>query len=233
MDRGAGAEADDPDGSDGSGTASPWLAADVARGAAYDLRFERLASSGTHVHGEADLVTSLAPATVLDAGCGTGRVAIELDRRGVEVVGVDLDPEMLSRAREKAPALAWHQADLARLDLGRRFDLVLAAGNVMVFLAPGAHGAVLRALARHLGPGGLLLAGFSLGDGRLDPGTYDELASDAGLTLVARWSTWEREPYSAGATYAVSLHALEPARDQESRIPGMRRPARRAGAQRA
>ena len=65
----------------------------------YEARF----AVGDAVHGEADLVASLAPTSVLDAGCGTGRVAIELARRGIEVVGVDADPDMLERA-ERQPS---------------------------------------------------------------------------------------------------------------------------------
>ena len=61
----------------------------------YDARWDRLAAAGEEVHGEADFVMALRPTSVLDAGCGTGRVAIELARRGVEVVGVDADPDML------------------------------------------------------------------------------------------------------------------------------------------
>ena len=59
--------------------------------------------------------------SVLDAGCGTGRVAIELSRRGHDVVGVDVDEAMLEAARAKAPDLTWVQGDLADpgLDLGR------------------------------------------------------------------------------------------------------------------
>src|SRR5689334_19172434 len=63
-------------------------------GAEYQKRFDDLASSGVDVHGEATFVMRAAPRSVLDAGCGTGRVAIELARRGVEVVGVDVDPSM-------------------------------------------------------------------------------------------------------------------------------------------
>src|SRR5919204_5229355 len=61
-----------------------------------DAPYEARARAGENVHGEADFVESFHPGSVLDAGCGTGRVAIELARRGIEVVGVDLDPGMLA-----------------------------------------------------------------------------------------------------------------------------------------
>ena len=66
-------------------------------GGTYDRRFEALAQTGQDVHGEADFIEQLVPRpeSVLDAGCGTGRVAIELARRGCAVVGVDIDRSML------------------------------------------------------------------------------------------------------------------------------------------
>ena len=85
---------------------------------------------------------------------------------------------------------------------------MVAAGNVMIFLAPGSEAAVVAALARHLEPGGLLIAGFQLTSG-LGLDRYDEVAAAAGLTLDARWSTWSRDPFvagTAGADYAVSVH---------------------------
>ncbi len=182
-----------------------WLASDVPRGPAYDQRFVDLAARGVAVHGEADFVAAYEPASVLDAGCGTGRVAIELHRRGVEVTGVDLDPVMLAAAREKEPSLSWIEADLADLELGRRFDLVVAAGNVLIFVAPGAEPAVIAGLARHLHPGGVLVAGFSLRRHSLGLERYDQLAADCGLELVERYATWERARY-AGGDYAVSVH---------------------------
>ena len=83
------------------------------------------------VHGEAELVDSYGPGAVLDAGCGTGRVAIELSRRGHDVVGVDVDPAMLEAARAKAPELKWVEGDLTdpTLDLGPAFDIVVMAGQ--------------------------------------------------------------------------------------------------------
>ena len=177
------------------------------RAASYDDRWTQLAAAGQNVHGEADFVELLGPRSVLDAGCGTGRVAIELGRRGLDVVGVDLDASMLDQARAKAPGLSWLRADLAdpQLDLGRRFDVVVMAGNVMIYLAPGTEGRVVRAMARHLEPGGALVAGFQLERGRLDLPTYDALAADVGLTLAERFATWDREPFTGGG-YAVSVH---------------------------
>ncbi|HTX63370.1 MAG TPA: class I SAM-dependent methyltransferase [Acidimicrobiales bacterium] len=184
-----------------------WTRTDAPRGAAYDRGFEQLAASGVDVHGEASFVSSYAPASVLDAGCGTGRVAIELARRGMDVVGVDLDPAMLGAARRKAPTLTWVHADLSTLELGRSFDVVVMAGNVLLFVAPGSETAVVERLGAHLVPGGVLVAGFSLGSG-VALADYDAIAAAAGLVLESRFSTWERDAFVEGGDYAVSVHRV-------------------------
>jgi chemotaxis methyl-accepting protein methylase len=63
------------------------------------------------------------------------------------------------------------------------------AGNVMIFLAPGTESVVVANMARHLQPGGLLIAGFQIQRARLTVERYDEIAAAAGLTLTERWST--------------------------------------------
>jgi len=183
-----------------------WLAEAGGRSRTYDQRWEALAAAGAEVHGEADLVERLGPRSVLDAGCGTGRVAVELARRGLDVVGADVDPGMLAEARAKAPGLRWVLADLATLDLTCTFDVVVLAGNVMIYLAPGTEAQVLARVAAHAVPGGLVVAGFSLEPGRLDLATYDRHAAAAGLELLDRWATWDRRPFAAGGSYAVSVH---------------------------
>ena len=172
----------------------------------YQERFDRLASAGADVHGEATFVASLepSPTSVLDAGCGTGRVAIELASRGLSVVGVDVDPSMLDRARRSRPDTDWIEHDLATLDLGCTFSVVLMAGNVPLFTPAGTHAALVMGCARHVAPGGALVAGFQLGRGyALD--AYDAHCAASGLTLVERYATWDRDPFRAG-DYAVSVH---------------------------
>ena len=171
-------------------------------GSSYDERFRALAAAGVHLHGEADFLTTLRPAgTVLDAGCGTGRVAVELARRGYSVVGVDSDASMLAVARQHD--LPWVEGDLAALDLGRTFDLVVCAGNVVVFLAPGTEADVVRRLAAHLAPDGLLVSGWRTD--RLSRASYDELVSAAGLEQVARYSTWDGDPWQDDADWCVAV----------------------------
>jgi SAM-dependent methyltransferase len=175
----------------------------------YDRRWEHLAAAGEVVHGEADLIESLCGGrerTVLDAGCGTGRVTIELARRGFEVVGVDLDADMVAAARRKAPELTWLVADLATMHLDRRFMLVAMAGNVLNFARPSDHGLIVRTLVGHLEPGGLLVTGFSLERGGLSVDGYDALCETSGLERVDRWSTWDRQPFTASNDYHVTLH---------------------------
>lgn len=196
----------------------------------YDTRWERRAEAGHQIHGEADLVMSFEPRSALDAGCGMGRVAIELARRGCDVVGVDLDGDLLAFARRRAPDLAWHCADLATLDLmparmsgpGRGFDAVVLAGNVVNFCRPEVRVDIVARLAAHLEPGGRLIAGFAVEPepdaGRSDSGGAPATNADhhigacaaAGLTPEHRWSSWDRDPFAPDAGYALFVDRRPP-----------------------
>lgn len=188
-------------------------------GEEYARRFARLAESGQDIHGEAAFCAALLEpaARILDAGCGTGRIAIRLAELGHHCTGVDVDPSMLAVARREAPAQEWLLGDLARLDtlgLTPGFDLALAAGNVIPLLAPGTEPAVVRHLAAALRPGGLLVTGMGLDAAHLPlpqpPLTlaeFDQWCTEAGLTLRQRYATWSGDPYSEGCGYAVSVHS--------------------------
>lgn len=199
-----------------------WSQIGGVSGEEYAARFAELARAGADMHGEASFCAAMLPpgARVLDAGCGTGRVAIRLDELGFSCVGVDVDESMLAVARRAAPQVPWHRADLATLtpaDLAGAagFDLVVMAGNVVPLLAEGTVGRSVAALAALLRPGGLLVAGFGLDPAHLPPRCpvtsleeYDEAARSAGLSLQARYSTWDGAPFDPAEGYAVSVHAL-------------------------
>ena len=172
----------------------------------YHARFARMEAAGHASHGEADFIEGYHPTTVLDAGCGMGRVAIELHHRGVEVVGCDLDDDLLAYARADMPDIEWHHADLATIKLGRTFDVVAMPGNVMIFCRTEDRGPIVANLAGHLS-GGLLIAGFSIDGsaGALTVEEYDNHCTHAGLDLLERYASWERGAFQAG-NYAVSVH---------------------------
>lgn len=181
-----------------------------ALGEAYAARFAALAASGADVHGEATFCACLvpAPARILDAGCGTGRVAARLAELGYRCVGTDVDSTMLAVAR-RLPDVEWIQADLTTLDLGERFDLAVCAGNV-VPLVPDPAAAVAR-LAEHLRAGGFAVFGFGLARTHLPSGAavlaladFDDWCAAAGLALQQRFASWDGAEYTGGP-YAVSV----------------------------
>jgi len=179
----------------------------------YAERFRANAAAGQEINGEALAVAALLPppARVLDAGCGTGRSTIALTAMGYDVTGVDVDESMLAVARADAADLDWRQADLATLELGQTFDVVLLAGNVIPLLEPGTLDQVAQRLAAHAT--GLLVCGFGLDAQHLPAGCpptpladYDAAMSQAGFAIRDRWSTWDGAPFAEGDGYAVTVH---------------------------
>jgi SAM-dependent methyltransferase len=96
--------------------------------------------------GEGEIVASALPAgtSVLELGCGTGRITRQLVRLGFRVTAVDESPEMLTHVREAETV----QAQIEGLDLGRRFDAVLLASN-LVTAEPPQRRAFLETCRRH------------------------------------------------------------------------------------
>jgi SAM-dependent methyltransferase len=98
---------------------------------------------------------------LLEVGCGTGRVTLQLARRGLDVVGLDASPHMLEIAKRKGdglPGLGWLQADMRSFELGQQFDLVIVPGHSFQFmLTIEDQLSCLGCVRRHLAPKGTLV----------------------------------------------------------------------------
>ena len=171
----------------------------------YETRWERLEAEGQQVHGEADFVDRYAKSRVLDAGCGMGRVGLELARRGYDVVGIDNDDEMLARARKKKSTARWELGDLTQVTFDDKFDTIVMAGNVLVFVEPARRHLVVPNLVAALEDGGCLISGSSISP-PFDLSEYDDWCLHAGLALVERYGAWDRSPFVGSSDYAVSVH---------------------------
>ncbi|MFK7793302.1 MAG: magnesium protoporphyrin IX methyltransferase [Devosiaceae bacterium] len=89
---------------------------------------------------------------LLDAGCGTGALAVEAARRGADVVAVDLAASLVDVARERMPtdlpgSISWHAGDMLDHALGR-FDHVVAMDSVIHYEAGDKVGALARLAER-------------------------------------------------------------------------------------
>jgi len=95
--------------------------------------------------------------TVLDVGCGMGEpIARYLLERGVGVVGIDVAPSMIELCRTRFPDSEWLVADMRTLELGRRFD-GLVAWDSFFHLGADDQRVTLERLAAHARPGAPLL----------------------------------------------------------------------------
>jgi SAM-dependent methyltransferase len=147
-----------------------------------------------------DRFTALIPAggAVLDLGCGMGEpMAAHLIGAGFAVTGVDSAPTLLGLCRARFPGQAWHLADMRGLDLGRRFDGILAWDSFF-HLDHGDQRAMFAVFARHAAPGAALMftsgpsEGVALGcfegevlhHASLSPAEYRDLLAAHGFAVV-------------------------------------------------
>jgi SAM-dependent methyltransferase len=180
----------------------------------YTDRFAREYAEGADLEGEARFVDVLAPrgARVLDAGCGTGRIAAALHRMGHTSVGVDRDAGLIGMARDRYPGPIFLPSDLLSLtpdalvaaNAPKSFDVIVLAGNVMVYLAPGTERDVLRVLGGLVVPGGAIVTGFHT-DREYPVPALDEDAAAVELAVEHRFATWHLAPWVPEADWAVTV----------------------------
>lgn len=137
--------------------------------------------------------------TLLDVGCGMGEpIARYCHERGFRVVGADASASLIDRARARFPDSEWLVADMRDMDLGRRFDGILAWDSFFHLRAEEQR-AMFARFAAHAHPGAPLMftsgssAGGAIGSycgeplyhASLDPGEYERLLETHGFTVRA------------------------------------------------
>jgi 2-polyprenyl-3-methyl-5-hydroxy-6-metoxy-1,4-benzoquinol methylase len=145
--------------------------------------------------GEALAANGITGGRVLDVGCGTGNIAVELARRGFTVTAIDRSPRAIARAsaRPDGSTVRWQAGDILELALGES-DVVIDRGCLHA-LPSANHARWAEAMARATAPRGLLLVKTLSPHERRPPHTHaftvEELHTllAAGFTLESAWES--------------------------------------------
>ena len=132
---------------------------------------------------------------ICDLGCGPGQIARYLHRQGVEALGVDLSPAMVSEAQRLNPQIPFHQGDMLSLpDLDESWGGI-AAFYCLIHIPRQRMVAALQELSRVLKPGGVMLAAFHIGDQieHLDEWWGKAVNLDFAFYLPQEMQTWLEE----------------------------------------
>ncbi len=171
----------------------------------YDIAFD------WDISDEADwLVERLAATTVLEPGCGGGRMLEALADRGCQVVGIDRSPTMIQISRERLGTRGEVvEADMTHFDLGRVFDGAVCPINTLLHLSPAELGRHLHRMSQHLERRARYLVQVGLVEAGQEPfaGSHWE-ASRGGTTLKVDWADEELDLVSGTSRQRSRIEVL-------------------------
>jgi SAM-dependent methyltransferase len=130
--------------------------------------------------------------SVLEPGCGSGRMLAALAARGLDVFGIDTSEEMLALARARGAEVV--RADMTNFDLGRRFDAAVSVVSTVGLLGPDGLASHLDAVARHLEPGARYLVQQGVFPADAELWRSEWKAERDGTKLHVVWEAFERDP---------------------------------------
>ena len=160
----------------------------------------------------------ISPARVLDLGCGTGSLCIDLAGHGHATLGIDISPDMIRLAQAKAAALsgaAFEIQDMRVLTVDESFDLAAAVGDSLNYLAAAAElAAVMRRAAGALKPGGLLAVDCFTREFCRGQASSAEEQTLGGETFIRKFA-YDAEHNSCAVLYRfpedeVEIHLMRP-----------------------
>jgi SAM-dependent methyltransferase len=129
--------------------------------------------------------------SILDLGCGTGRLLGELFRHSTTGAGIDLQPDLIAWARHQHPALWLEVADLRTVRLDATFDLIVCVGNTLSYLHTEPDlAAAFTTAAAHSHPGTILAVATLTGAGQ-DATSTGQITTTLGRAIVDASSVWD------------------------------------------
>jgi len=148
------------------------------------------------VFGEPDVVAAETPpaGSILELGCGVGRVTRPLVERGFAVTAVDESAEMLARAAARAPGARTVRSTIEDLDLGETFHVVLLGSFLIHTGDTGLRRRLLDTCRRHVRPDGRVLVQ------REGEGWHRDVPREAPLGDAGRMRIVSAEPVGDGVS---------------------------------
>jgi SAM-dependent methyltransferase len=134
--------------------------------------------------------------SILELGCGTGKLSIPLAEAGFSVVGLDNSPALLQFAASKNDDVQWTEGDMRSFNLGERFALIMLPSNNLGHLhTPEDFESCISSVKRHLQPGGVFVIDVFVpnlnlllrcADGEYELDEYDSPEGQGRVRVLAR-----------------------------------------------
>lgn len=141
---------------------------------------------------------------LLDVACGTGGHLAFL-KQHYDVEGLDLNPDMLRMAREKQPDITFHQGDMTKFSLDRKYDAIICLFSSIGYLKTKQQlHQTIQNMAHHLQPGGVLIIEPWFSPEAFIPGHFAGLWVDKPDLKIARMNIGAVE----GSLSIMDMHHL-------------------------